>query len=277
MFRLEPPGRYRLARAPLAQALVQVRFPMIARLQTAEGIAPIQERLRDRYPYMAPRQEITVQLPTGLAGQPPAITGGVVYELADDDGRIATIGGGSTTLSVGASYQGVEEFADRIEEVLTVLAEEARVPRCDRLGARYLTVAALPPGHETGWRDWFRRELTGWTASEVVGDETVLEAALSQVSLRAPAAGSFTGPAEIRANVQHGLVPAGSGIPGNPPVTTSERSYIISLDLFCEAAQPFDAAGLRGQFEELHGEIDAFFRWSLTPEGEEHFGYEALS
>lgn len=276
MFRLDPPDRYRLARAPLAQALVQVRFPMIARLQTAEGIAPIQERLRDRYPYMTLRQEIAVQIPTGPGGQPPAITGGLVYELADDDGRIVTIGGGSAALSVGAAYEGVEEFAERIEGVLTVLAEEARVPRCDRLGARYLTVVALPPGHEAGWKEWFRRELTGWAASEVVDDETVLEAGLSQVSLRSPAAGSFTGPAEIRANIQHGLVPAGSGIPGNPPITTDTRSYIISLDLFCEAAQSFDATGLRGQFEELHSEIDAFFRWSLTRKGEEYFGYETL-
>ena len=110
----------------------------------------------------------------------------------------------------------------------------------------------------------------------MVDDETVLETGLSQVSLRSPAAGSFTGPVEIRANIQHGLVPAGSGIPGNPPITTSTRSYIISVDVFCEAAQPFHPAGLRNQFEELHSEIDAFFRWSLTEEGEEHFGYEAL-
>ncbi|MGH9056562.1 MAG: TIGR04255 family protein [Acidimicrobiales bacterium] len=276
MFRLNLPGRYHLARAPLAQALVQVRFPMIARLQTAEGIAPVQERLRDRYPYMKPRTEITVQALTGPGGQPPAITGGVLYELADDDGRIVTIGGGSAALSVGAVYEGVDEFAERMQEVLTVLAEEARVPRCDRLGARYLTVVALPPGRETEWKDWFRRELTGWAASEVIDDETVLEAGLSQVSLRAPAAGSFTGPAEIRANVQHGLVPAGSGIPGNPPITTDAPSYIISLDVFCEAPQPFDAAGLRRQLEDLHHEIDAFFRWSLTREGEEYFGFEAL-
>jgi len=139
---------------------------MIARLQTAEGIAPIQERLRDRYPYMTLRQETAVQVPTGPGGQPPAITGGLVYELADDDGRIVTIGGGSATLSVGAAYEGVEEFAERMEVVLTALTEEARVPRCDRLGARYLTVVALPPGHEAGWKEWFRRELLPATLDE---------------------------------------------------------------------------------------------------------------
>lgn len=196
--------------------------------------------------------------------------------LSDDDGRTVVVGSASAALSVGAPYEGVEEFAGRMQEVLTVLAEEARVARCDRLGARYLSVAALTPGNEAGWKEWFRRELTGWTASEVLGDETVLDMTLSQASLRAPAAGPFTGPAEVRANVQHGLVPAGSGIPGIPPITTSEPSYIVSLDLYCEVAQPFDPAGLRQQFEELHSEIDALFRWSLTREGEEHFGYTEL-
>lgn len=45
---------------------------------------------------------------------------------------------------------------------------------------------------------WFRRELIGWAPSELVDDETVLEAKLSQVSLRSPATGSFTDSAPLR-------------------------------------------------------------------------------
>jgi len=33
---------------------------------------------------------------------------------------------------------------------------------------------------------------------------------------------------------------------------------------------------LMGQFTALHTQIDALFRWSLTREGEEHFGLEEL-
>lgn len=277
MFRLESPVRYRLVRAPLAQALVQVRFPIIARLQTPEGISPVQEQLRERYPYMAQRQEIALQIPTGAPGQQPGVIGGVAWELTDDDGRMVVVTTGSAALSVGVAYEGVEEFAERYQQVLTVLVDEAQVARCDRLGVRYLTVAELGPGHEGGWKEWFRSELTGWPASEVLDDETTSDAALNQVLLRAPAEGPFSGLAtELRANVQHGIVPASSAIPGIPPVTTKTASYILSLDLSCESAQPFDSDALRQQFETLHSEIDAFFRWSLTPRGEDYFGYEEL-
>lgn len=277
MFRLEAPLRYRLVRAPLAQALIQVRFPLIARLQTPEGIAPIQDRLRERYPYMAQRQEIAMQIGSGAQGPAAGVVGGLVWELSDDEGRVVVVSTGSASLTVGTAYEGAEEFAERFEEVLSVLAEVVGVPRCDRLGLRYLSVAENPPGDETGWRRWFRPELTGWVASDMLDDETVPELALSQVQLRAAGGGPFSGLVpDIRGAVQHGLVPAGSGIPGIPPITTNAASYILDLDLSVEAPQPFDIAILRKQFEALHREIDAFFRWSLTHQGEDHFGFEEL-
>ena len=278
MFRLEAPTRYRLANAPLAQAVVQVRFPLIARLQSPEGIAPIQDRLRERYPYMAQRQEIALQLAPGGPAVAAGVVGGMAWELTDDERRLVVISTGSATLSVGTAYEGVGEFAERLEQVLSVLAEEARPPRCDRLGVKYLSVAETPPGDDTAWREWFRPELTGWAASDVLDDQAVPEVVLSQVQLRGAAEGLFSGLApDIRGAVQHGLVPAGSGIPGLPPITTKAVSYIIDLDLSVEAPQPFDTATLGSQFEALHREIDAFFRWSLTRRGEDHFGFEELA
>jgi len=278
VFRLQAPTRYRLTRAPLAQALVQVRFPLIARIQSAEGIAPIQERLRDRYPYMAQRQEVALQITPGPTGPTPGVVGGLAWELTDDGGRMAVISTGSATLTVGSAYEGVDDFAERLEQILSVLGEEAGVPRCDRLGVRYLSVAETPPGGETSWREWFRPELTGWVASNLLDDQTVPEVALSQIQLRAAAEGPFSGlTPDIRCAVQHGLVPGGSGIPGIPPITTTAASYILGLDLSVEAPQAFDAGALRRQFEALHREIDAFFRWSLTPQGEDHFGFEEVS
>ncbi len=275
MFRLDKPERYRLERAPLAQALAQVRFPLIARLNSADGIAPIQDQLRDCYPYMAQRQEIALQVPSQ---GPPAGTVGSVWELTDDEGWVVSISTGSATLSVGAAYEGVEEFAERFVQIMAVLASQARVPRCDRLGVRYLSVAETLPGHEAGWQEWFRHELTGWAASDLLDDETVAEVAMCQVQLRGTPSGLLAGLAhEIRGTVNHGLVPAGSGISGHPPVTTQAPSYILDIDLSVQAPQPFDPDVLRGQFDGLHSEIDAFFRWSLTPAGERHFNLSSLA
>lgn len=274
MFRLEVPRRYRLTRAPLAQALVQVRFPLIARLQTPEGIAPVQDRLRSRYPYMAQRQEVALQLVPPPATPGAAVVGGLAWELTDDDGRLVVISTGTATLVVGSAYEGVEDFTERFLEVLNVLKSEADVPRCDRLGTRYLSVADTVPGAEGGWKAWFRPELTGWVASDVLDGATRAEVALSQVQLRG--ASSTTAGSHVLGSVQHGFVPPGSTIPGLPPVTTSAASYILSIDLAVDVPQPFEPPALRGQFEALHAEIDAFFRWSLAPGGEEHFGLEEL-
>ncbi len=275
MFRLDPPERYRLERAPLAQAMAQVRFPLIARLNSADGIAPIQDQLRDRYPYMAQRQEVALQFPSQGS---PGGTIGSAWELTDDEGRVVSISTGSATLSVGVAYEGVEEFAERFEQLLTVLAQQARVPRCDRLGVRYLSVAETLPGQETGWQEWFRPELTGWAGSPLLDDKTVADVALCQVHLRGAPSGPLLGLVDdVRCNANHGLVPGGSSIPGIPPVATNVPSYILDLDLYVEAPQLFAPGALRGQFEALHSEIDAFFRWSLTPAGEKRFGLIRLT
>ena len=78
----------------------------------------------------------------------------------------------------------------------------------------------------------------------------------------------------MQAIIRHGLVPAGSAIPGVPPVKIAHRSYLIELDVFCALAQPWDEDLLSRQFETMHAQIDRFFRWTLTESGESEFGLE---
>ncbi len=56
MFGLDPAPRYRLTRPPLVEALGQVRFPVRAKLNTLDGVAPVQERLDEVFPYMNQQQ-----------------------------------------------------------------------------------------------------------------------------------------------------------------------------------------------------------------------------
>jgi uncharacterized protein (TIGR04255 family) len=273
VFAIDPPGRYLLSEDPLVQALAQVRFPISARLATVEGIAPVQEGLRARYPYMAQRQQMNFQPGDGMM---PGLMGGFSWELRDDAGWAVVVAPDSATLSVGSAYGGVEEFARRFEELVEVLVDVERVPRCDRLGVRYVSVAETAPGDEQGWRAWFRPDLIGWVGGEVLGDTAVLSA-INQVQLSAAASTLFEGASAVQALIRHGLVPAGSTIPGSPPITTAAVSYILDLDVSVEAPQAFAAESLGGQFADLHSQIDRFFRWTLTPEGAIHFGFEELS
>lgn len=264
--------RYRLERAPLVQALAQVRYPLIAALETMPGVAPLQERLREAFPYMEQErvQEVSLVIgPAGPAGGAGAAS--VTWNLTNDAGTLVVIGAGSATLSAGASYTTVEEFSDDFERTLRAL-ESVGVPRCDRLGVRYLSLAAELPGEDRSWRRWFRPELLGWAGSDTVADG-VLETSINQVMLRHAPTGDLAGPpADVQATVRHGAVPAGTDVPGIPPLQVPHPAYLLDLDVYVAGHQPFDPARILKQFEMFHTQIDGFFYWSLTQEGAEHFG-----
>lgn len=279
MFRLPAVGRYRLIRAPLAQALAQVRFPLQARLGTLEGVAAVQDQLADRYPYLAQQQVQSIELQFGPQGAPAAaVTGaGANFTFSADDGHAIVLAPDSATLTAGTGYEGVENFSARLAQMLSVLEQALGLPRCDRLGVRYLTVASTPPGDPMAWSRWFRPEVVGWAGADVVNDDATVGSAITQVSLAGRPVGDVAGlPADVQALVRYGLAPAGSSVPGIPPIQIAQESFLMDLDMFVVVAQAWDVNSLTEQFEALHGQIDRFFRWSLTDTGADHFGLEEL-
>jgi uncharacterized protein (TIGR04255 family) len=269
----EAPG-YQLANAPLAQALAQVRYPLIAALETMAGIAPLQESLRGRFPYMEQEKVQEVSLLVGPAGPAGGASAeSVTWKLTDDAGTLLVIGAGSATLSAGTSYTTVADFSTDFRLLLDALLS-AGVPRCDRLGVRYLSLAADLPGEERSWRRWFKPELVGWVGSDAV-PVGALETSMSQVKLRHLPVGDLAGPpADIEATVRHGAVPARTAVPGIPPLNVVEPSYLLDLDVYVVGHQGFEPGSLLDQFRLFHDQIDRFFYWSLTPEGAKHFGLQ---
>src|SRR6266568_3773089 len=109
VFDLPPTARYRLTRAPLAQALAQVRYPLQARLGTLAGIASVQERLAARYPYLGQQQIQSVEVQFSPESAPAAAVGADVnFTFTSDDGHAIVVTPGSATLTAGAQYQGME-------------------------------------------------------------------------------------------------------------------------------------------------------------------------
>jgi uncharacterized protein (TIGR04255 family) len=279
VFELEPVNRYRLQRPPLAQALVEIRYPARAWLETADGIVDLQRRLLDVFPYMDQEQsqQVTLVVGANVAAPAGAAQPQRLWRFTDDAGWTLRVGASSTVLSVGADYADFGEFRTRLVTVLSALHESAALPRCDRLGLRYVDVAEVPPGDETIWRDWFRPELTGWSAGDLVGENTRLLTTLTQTHLAAPPLiEGGEPPLDVQALIRHGYVPPQSVIPGVPHGPIATPAFLLDLDLFVEGHQPFDAEPLAEQVTALHDQIDRFFRWALTPAGERHFGLEEL-
>lgn len=278
MFDLPEPQRYRLRRPPLVLALVQVQFPIVGRLQELAAITPVQEALRPWFPYMERVQLNQFTLAIGPAGPPQAAQAeaSVAWKFSDDAGWTFIVEPSSASLSVGPTYDSVEEFADRLTSVFRALRDNAGAPRCDRLGVRYVDVVEVPPGDPGAWARWFRAELAGWVGTPMFTDDTALDGSLAQTSLRSPAVGPLSAsPHQVQAIVRHGIVPPGTVIPGAnivplPPVQAA--SFILDMDIFTVGPQPFEPDRLIEEFRSFHGQIDRFFRWSLSPEGETHFG-----
>lgn len=279
MFGLEPAPRYHLSRPPLSQAFGQVRFPVRAKLPSLEGIAPVQERLDHLFPYMNLQQMQQVSLLIGPGG--PTATGGQAsqsWQFSDDSGWSLVLSADTATLAVGPEYGEFAEFAERFRTVLTALHEGAAITRAERLGIRYVNIAELPPGGPDAWRTWFRSELTGWSATPIVSDDTRLLTSITQTQLAAPPTGELSGPPiDIQAMVRHGFVPANTIVPGVLPRRPQNPAFLLDIDLFVEAPQPFDAKELSRQITVLHDQIDRFFYWSIAPAGAEYFGLEVLS
>jgi uncharacterized protein (TIGR04255 family) len=268
----EPP-RFRMTAAPLVQALVQVNFPITPRLQSLEGVVSVQEALGDRFPYL--NQSMVQQMslmvgPTGPAA--PQTTQQTVHELTSDDGWTLTLTVSSATLSVGAEYAGVTDFAERFTEVCAALSSAARVPRCDRLGVRYLDIVEIGDS-EDAWGEWFRPEIVGVAAPAVSG--SALISSLTESRLQQPPEGPFGAlQSPVEGILRHGVVPAGSVVAGVPPRPIEQRSFVLDMDTFVVAAQPFAPDALADQFQALHSEVEKIFHWAVTERGKVHFGYQ---
>lgn len=279
MFDLAPVGRYRLARPPLAQALGQIRFPLRARLQTLDGVAPLQDRLLDVFPYMNQEQvqQVSLLVGPGVAPAGEAQTART-WRFTDDVGWTLIVAADAATLSIGPQYGDFEEFRSRFATIVRALHEAAGLPRCDRLGLRYVDIAQMPPGNDGAWREWFRPELVGWSGGSVVAEATNVVTSITQTQLTAPPLGDLAGPpVDIQAIVRHGYIPANTMVPGILSEQVASAAFLLDLDLFVEGHQPFDAEELPRQLTVLHDQIDRFFRWGLTPAGEEYFGLEEIA
>jgi uncharacterized protein (TIGR04255 family) len=271
VFDLPDVSPYRLRRAPLVQAVAQVRYPLLAQLSTMPGIATVQEGLRDRLPFMSRHitRQFSVQPVAGVqfeAGNPDG------WDFTDDSGHSLWISPGMTTLTADHRYSGIETFADLFQYSLKTVVEAGELRRCDRLGIEYISVAKPRPGDGAAWKRWFQPAICGWPASIVEGR---LDATASRTQITGSTDGDFREfNSEPQALIAHGFFPEGTVLNGIPPVTLDEHAYVFDLDCFVDAPQPFIVDSIVSQFRVLHSQMDRFFRWALTDEGADFFGLE---
>jgi uncharacterized protein (TIGR04255 family) len=274
----DPPA-FRMRRAPLVQAVAQVIFPLQAQLSSIEKVAPLQETLRDLFPYMQQKlvQELTVTVGGANVSAPSPISSAALqFEFSNDDGWIFTVAAGGASLTVGGEpYAGVADFEEKFFKVLDSLQRTIGVTRCDRIGVRYLSLVGLS-AVGTEWANWFKPELIGVAHPELVMGRR-LEASVTETRIQVPPRGLFEEiGAPISGVIRNGIIPPNSLIAGAPPKQITEASFVLDIDAFCAGLQPFDAQRLADEYRSLHAEIERVFYWTLTEDGKKQFELELL-
>ncbi len=279
MFNLPAPGPFLLERPPLAAAVAQVRFPLLADLQELAGIAPFQKAVRHRYPFMEQVHQQQFSVVVGPLGPtaPATADRAIAWKFTANDSWTLSLEAGAATLSVGTSYTDVEEFRVRWRDVLEALINTTEgALRCDRLSIRYVDAVDVGEASRTEWRNWFRPELVGWLASDILDVGAAARIYISQSHVVGRTSVSDVHEtAPLQGLIRHGLVPVDTAVafePLSPPLKLNGPTFLVDVDLFIEVHQPFDSKVLMTQFSELQGQAAAFFWWSLTDAGKEHFG-----
>jgi uncharacterized protein (TIGR04255 family) len=266
--------QYRMTAAPLVQAIVQVNYPVVARLQRIEGIEPMQDALGDMFPYMARNHVQEVSMNVGPAGPTAESTQSIVNEFTNDDGWALSVSVNSASLSVDSRYLGIEDFAHRFDTVCRALSGAGGVKRCERLGVRYLDFVDADEGTDA-WATWFRPELVGLANPSL--SSPWLRASLTETRLHQRAEGVLSNTnAFVDGVIRYGIVPPGAVMTGVPPRPVEHRTFIFDMDIYVATAQPMSADVLVPQFRALHGSLERVFHWAVTEAGRANFGYELI-
>jgi uncharacterized protein (TIGR04255 family) len=274
MFDLPEPRPFHVERPPLATAIVQVRFPLLAKLQSLSGIVAFQERVAEVLPYAerVELQQIVVQMSGVGSPQTPSAEASVAWKFTNDEEWTLSLEAGAATFAIGAGYTTGESFAGAWRTIVEALQSPAvGVARYTRLGVRYIDIVNLMAVERPVWKTWFQPEIIGLLSSDIFREGVSVRTHISQQHV------IYEDHAQLplQALIRYGVVPAETNVPTQPaapPMTLDSESFLLDVDLFVEGPQPFISDKLMAQYWQLHQQQEQFFLWALTGEGYEHFG-----
>ncbi|MEV0093384.1 TIGR04255 family protein [Streptomyces sp. NPDC050738] len=121
--------------ALLQQVIVQVRFNSQGILGTHTGASTVHDALAARYPRLTTEQQLTIMATPGNGVQSTSIP---QYRFQDLKGTWAVVLGSEHATLETTDYAGWGEVRERMEEVLSVVAEIATLRVRERVGLRYV-------------------------------------------------------------------------------------------------------------------------------------------
>ena len=235
-------------KAPLAEVVVQLKFPPILAIQV-DPPAAFQELVRGAFPLLEEASSLAqMPIPVELRQLIVAQSGGTTFQfLTEDRKNIITLAKDSLTYST-TKYSMWEDFKKQCFVALDALEEIYRPSFYNRIGLRYIDAidrAAVNKGG-VSWSKLLKPHILGELACPNV--ESNIELAARQIRVGLPSGqGSLL--------LQHGF----SGQIGE-----NNRKYIIDFDFFRETKTEIDNA--ENILESFHSLAGSAFRWCISDE-----------
>lgn len=255
-----PPTEVPLAYAPLVRVVTQVRFPLIASIETREFIAPFQEAIRREYPVLRPEQSRALVI--GSEGNVVDARSSTIWRFqgVSEDWRVSLA---PDFLALETTkYTSRDDFLGRFERVLAALREYVDPQVIDRLGIRYIdrvlgdNLDDLP--------QLVRPEVAGVMATPLA---THVDRSVSETVLDLPESGA-------RLLARWGLLPPRTTVDPAAVDAVDQRSWLLDLDAFLVKTSAFDVGAVLAQTRGLAERAYAFFRWVVTDEFLRRYGGE---
>lgn len=232
-------------KAPLATVMCQVKFSPILSLAVAEGVAGFQQALRKDYPnFPAPQQSASVQVgPISSVNVSPP-----VWRLLDADSNW-TVGVAVDFVSLETPrYTSIEDFLERLDRVLNVIARTIQPSLSGRVGLRKVNIIEAPVEQDPS-------SFSGVIRPEFLGP-------LGLDNWPVPIAGAAS-QLHFNESDDTGLV-VRSGIGRDD---AGKLGFVLDMDYFTD--RPFEVQGggdLTESLRQFSDSMTSFFHWAVMPD-----------
>jgi uncharacterized protein (TIGR04255 family) len=137
--------------APLRFVAFELRYPLAPAFATQDGVLPLYEALRSRFPIIGPPPQPTIEIGVGAVGQMHSLAN-VPVRLMDRRRTLSAVIGPNAITVETTAYEHYEQFIDVVAEVLRAADDAAPIAGMQRIGLRYIDEIRVPQVAAT--EDW---------------------------------------------------------------------------------------------------------------------------
>ncbi|MDI4655518.1 TIGR04255 family protein [Xanthobacter autotrophicus] len=251
------PDEEPLANSPLVKVVVQARFSSVLKIDSKEGVAPLQEALRKHYPLLeqVASHELQIEVGSSAPSFRPIVSN--VWRFSDANKYfIVSLTSDAITLETH-NYPGRDLFMERWAQLLRWVEDIYAPGLVVRMGIRYLNridgeaVGNLP--------DWIAPNLIGVALPEF---REHVRQAISEANLNVEEGAML---------LRWGILPPGVTIDPGLLEPAQTPSWLLDIDVYSSSQRSFDAEGLATIYKRMSERAYAAFRWVMTPSGLAHF------